>query len=157
MGKLVATLLAGSALFGLALTGSTAASAVDGVRTVKSVQNPAVGRGKRDNTSPQSLPLPRLRTLPAAGIHATNVVLLGEINARNGIANFRFQYGRSKRYDTTLEPNEEFVTGSLDHKVAEAVTRLRPRTTYHFRIIAFNRSGSVAGRDRTFTTSRPGT
>lgn len=157
MRKLVATLLAGSALFGLALTGSTAASAVDGVQAVKSVRDPAVALGKRDNTSPQALPVPRVRTLPASGIHATNVVLLGEINARNGIANFRFQYGRSEKYDTTLEPSEEIVTGSLDHKVAEAVTRLRPRTTYHFRIIAFNRSGSVAGRDRTFTTSRPGT
>jgi hypothetical protein len=156
MRRLFVSLLVGSGLFGLALVGSTAASFVSHAWAVSPLRDPAVALRKLDKASPRSLPLPRVRTLPAAGIHATTVVLLGEINARNGIANFRFQYGRSEKYDTTLEPNEEFVTGSLGHRVAEAVTRLRPGTTYHYRIIASNRSGSVAGRDRTFTTGRPG-
>jgi hypothetical protein len=138
MRRLIVSLLVGSGLFGLALVGSTSASSVSGAWAVNPARDPAAVLRKLGKMSPQSLPLPSVRTLPAAGIHATNVVLAGEINARNGIANFRFQYGRSKKYDTTLEPNEEFVMGSLDHKVAEAVTRLRQEP-------------------RTFTTSRPGT
>jgi hypothetical protein len=146
-----------SGLFGLALaSGATAASSVRGAGEIEAGRDPAPALGQASESSPETLPVPRARTLPAAGIHATNVVLRGEIHPRSGIAHFRFEYGRSRTYGTRLESSEEVVTGSSRREVAEAITGLRPSTTYHFRIIAFNRFGSVAGGDRTFTTSRHG-
>jgi hypothetical protein len=100
------------------------------------------------------LPTPRVRARSAFGVHASSAVLRAEIDARDGIAHFKFQYGLTKKYETTLEPSEEYVTGRGFREVTEALTRLRPKTTYHFRVIAFNRSGFVVGSDRSFTTTR---
>jgi len=114
------------------------------------------GGGSQANaaaTAPR-LPIPRVKPKSAFGIHATWAVLRAEIDARDGIAHFEFQYGLTKDYETTLEPSEEYVTGRGFKEVTAALTRLRPHTTYHFRIIAFNRSGKVIGDDRSFTTTR---
>ncbi len=102
------------------------------------------------------LPIPRVKPKTAIGVHPTNAVLRAEIDARGGIAHFKFQYGLTKDYGTTLEPGEEFVTADEYREVTDALTRLRPRTTYYFRVIAFNRSASVVGDGRAFTTpARP--
>jgi hypothetical protein len=36
------------------------------------------------------------------------------------------------------------------------VKRLKPKTTYHYRLVATNSSGTEAGVDRTFKTAKPG-
>jgi len=150
----------GSALAVLVLVGLSLATSVGAQRSTGLTRgfHPAsflsVAKGEDHGGAPQRLPIPRAETLPAYFVHATYAVLRGEVNARDGVANFKFQYGRSASYETTLEANEEFVTGHRNSEVAEAITRLRPNTTYHFRIIASNRSGFVVGRDRMFTTKR---
>src|SRR4029450_8518564 len=39
--------------------------------------------------------------------------------------------------------------------VSRSLTRLKPRTTYHFRLVATNAAGTIVGSDRTFTTIGP--
>jgi hypothetical protein len=86
-------------------------------------------------------------------------VLTGVINARDQTTHFKFQYGLTESYgmEADAELNEELVTGRRNNKVAEGLCCLRPRTTYHFRIVAFNRHGVARGHDRTFTTLRAST
>jgi len=100
------------------------------------------------------LPIPRVRTTEAIGVHGSEAVVTGVINPRGQVTHYRFQYGRTKSYGMVTDVSEEVVTGHEERKVADALFYLTPKTTYHFRIIAFNRRGPVHGQDRTFTTTR---
>jgi hypothetical protein len=113
---------------------------------------PGVGGAQAGIADASGPPIPRVKAKTAIGVNPTNAVLRAEIDARGGIAHFKFQYGLTKHYETTLEPSEEFVTANEYREVTDAVTRLRPRTTYYFRVIAFNRSGFTVGDGRSFTT-----
>jgi hypothetical protein len=100
------------------------------------------------------VPLPRTRTTEAIGVHGYEAVVTGVITPRGRVTRYKFQYGRTKAYGKVTDVSEEAVTGYDEEKVGAALFRLTPKTTYHFRIIAFNRRGSVFGQDRTFTTPR---
>ncbi|HWH21551.1 MAG TPA: hypothetical protein VN671_13525, partial [Solirubrobacterales bacterium] len=97
---------------------------------------------------------PGARTAPAIGVAGTEAVVGGVIDAHGQPTRFKFQYGLTRTYGVTTEAGEEVVTGHTRIRVAEALAGLRPRTTYHYRIVAFNRFGSALGEDRTFTTTR---
>jgi hypothetical protein len=103
--------------------------------------------------NPYGLPLPKVRTTAAIGVAGTEAVVGGVINADDQPTHFRFQYGLTTSYGMTTEVNEEVVTGHFNTNVAEALSGLRPRSTYHYRIIGLNRFGSVHGNDRTFRTT----
>jgi hypothetical protein len=45
------------------------------------------------------------------------------------------------------------VTGNVERSVSAPVTGLAPSTTYHFRIVATNASGTATGADAMFTTA----
>ncbi len=45
------------------------------------------------------------------------------------------------------------MTGASSVPVSARVTRLRPRTTYHYRLVATNAGGTSYGSDRTFRTA----
>jgi hypothetical protein len=106
-------------------------------------------------TSSKAAVLPEARTTEAFGVHAFEAVMAGLVDPRGLPTRFRFQYGRTHRYGTITEASEEVVDGNRKVEVAEGLRNLLPKTTYHYRIIAFNRNGSVHGQDRTFTTKRP--
>jgi hypothetical protein len=97
---------------------------------------------------------PSVETLPAFGVHGTEAVLAGAINAHGGETQFKFEYGRTIKYGMSPGVGEEIITGRERTHVAEAIVGLRPRTVYHFRLVAFNRDGAIAGRDRMYKTTR---
>jgi hypothetical protein len=101
------------------------------------------------------LPVPRAITASPVEVHATYALLVGKIDPRNGLANYEFEIGRTKRYGRTLELSDgEYVTGNGFQKVTELATRLKAGTTYHFRVVASNHSGFADGGDRKFDTPR---
>jgi phosphodiesterase/alkaline phosphatase D-like protein len=113
---------------------------------------PGVGGAQAGAPGASRPPIPRVKAKTAIGVNATNAVLRAAIDARGGIAHFKFQYGLTRHYETTLEPGEELVTASGYREVTAALTGLRPKTTYYFRVIAFNRSGFTVGDGRSFMT-----
>jgi hypothetical protein len=120
---------------------------------ILSVGGAAVGTGAAGSAARYMPPIPRARTLAPIGVHPTNAVMVGAVDARGGFANLKFEIGRTTRYGKTPELSEEdVVVGSGYRKVTEGVTRLKQGTTYHYRIIASNRSGFDVGRDCSFTT-----
>jgi hypothetical protein len=91
----------------------------------------------------------------AIGINATNVVLKGRIDPHHQYTTYYFDLGETTSYGLSRKEPNEFWLFDGRHRVAtEAFTRLRPHTTYHFRLVAHNRSGTTYGNDKTFTTAR---
>jgi len=101
-------------------------------------------------------PLPPLaRTLHAYAIGPRGAILLGTVNPRNQRTVVRFEYGRTRSYGRVAPRYvEEEWFGDEDNEAEELVECLRPRTRYHYRIVATSRGGTAYGEDRTFRTRR---
>lgn len=99
---------------------------------------------------------PMAWTTHALGVEGSEAVVAGFINPRGQRTIFWFQYGLTKSYGSMAPEDafEEEFFGHQSREVEEGLDCLQPKTTYHFRIVARNRSGKTFGGDRTFTTTR---
>jgi hypothetical protein len=100
-------------------------------------------------------PPPKAWTTNAYGVEGSEAVIAGFINPRGQRTIFWFQYGPTKSYGKIApEALEDEFFGNQRREVEAGLDCLQPKTTYHFRIVAKNRSGKAFGSDRTFTTTR---
>jgi hypothetical protein len=97
---------------------------------------------------------PKATTGAASDLTATTVTLNGTVHPGKEATTFRFEIGKTTAYGTLTTTGS--VNGNSDKAVSATVTGLTPSTTYHFRIIASNASGSVTGADAQFTTPAAG-
>jgi hypothetical protein len=96
---------------------------------------------------------PTVQTLAATTVTTTSAQLNGSLNP-NGLATTAyFQYGTTASYGSTT-PSGSF--GITAQNIGYNVTGLAANTTYHFRIVASNNSGTSTGNDMTFTTAGSG-
>ena len=73
----------------------------------------------------------------------------------NGIpTRFNMQFGRTRAYGRRAYKFEDpFVFNGDSPETVEVVAgHLRPDTTYHYRLVVWNRAGRSIGEDRTFHT-----
>jgi hypothetical protein len=93
--------------------------------------------------------LPIVTTGAVTGKQPLQATLNGTVNS-NGtpLSNCHFDYGTSTSYGSSA-PCSGPESGE------SATVSLAPGTTYHFRIVATNASGSAYGNDETFTTPGP--
>jgi hypothetical protein len=85
----------------------------------------------------------------------TTAKLAGYVNPNNSPTTYRFEYGSTVAYGSQSPAEFEPAIGEGGEAVPVKATLigLTPRTTYHFRIVARNASGSTVGPDRQFTTA----
>lgn len=97
---------------------------------------------------------PTVTTEAASGVNATEATLAGTINPEGvaGTTTYHFEYGTSTSYSASTEPVDS-GGGSSDVPANATLTGLTPGTTYHYRLVGTNASGSSVGADETFTTS----
>jgi len=98
---------------------------------------------------------PIVATNPATSIANFSARLNGSLNPHGLPTTFHFQYGRSTSYGHTTAPQTR--TGNTARTVGANIGGLTAHTTYHFRIVASNNSGTRYGSDRIFTTTTPST
>ena len=84
-------------------------------------------------------------TGPAENVSQTGAILTGSVE---NAASYRFEYGTTSAYG--LQSPERPAEGSASAR--EAISGLTPNTTYHYRLVATNPSGTTQGADRTFRT-----
>ncbi len=79
---------------------------------------------------------------------------LGALVNPGGIeTSYRFEYGTTTAYGASAPSPEGSVgEGVISRTVWAAASHLAPGTTYHYRVIATNELGTIAGVDQTFTT-----
>ena len=101
----------------------------------------------------QLLPFrPVIDSTSSSGITSTGATLSTEINPGFGATDFRFQYGATTSYEDRTPPALLAGADGTDHTASAELSELMPGTTYHFRAIATNFSGTSIGTDQTFTT-----
>lgn len=95
---------------------------------------------------------PTVASSPANNVNATGATLNGSVNPNGQQTSYAFQWGPTAGYghETTLTSAGSGTSASSVHA---ALSNLTHGTTYHFRIIALNGSGTAVGADEMFTTS----
>ena len=104
--------------------------------------------------SPTLLPRPATVTGKVSDRGTTTAVLHGTVNPFGAQATYRFEYGTTTAYGFQVPADGKAVAGSgrVPTFVGQEATGLQPGTTYHYRLVAENTSGTALGADRTFTT-----
>jgi|GEM_PF-1353595 len=95
---------------------------------------------------------PTVTTKPASNVKDTSATLNGSVNPNGQATPVFFEYGTSTGYGTKT-PVASAGSGTSAKSISAAVTGLTGGTTYHFRLVATNATGSTMGADQTFTTS----
>jgi hypothetical protein len=106
--------------------------------------------------APGALAAPRAPIVATGGVSNvsySSAILYGDVNPNGQATGYVFQYGPTARYgqQTPLAPAGN---GTTSIKLSQTVTGLAPYTTYHYRIVAVNPTGTTNGRDRTFKTAK---
>lgn len=96
--------------------------------------------------------VPTVTTGNASDITQTSVKLHGTVKPNNEATTYRFEVGTTTAYGTNTPEAGPIAPGSGQTSVTADVGSLAPGTVYHYRLVATNASGSIPGKDRTFTT-----
>src|SRR4051794_10691346 len=103
---------------------------------------PAIGR----ITTP-----PFARTGGATVLGSGAARVTGRLNGHAQATSYRFEYGRGGGYGSANSPASA-GSGITVVPVGARLSGLRPGTTYHYRLVGTNPTGSSAAGDATFTT-----
>jgi hypothetical protein len=93
---------------------------------------------------------PTVQTLSAASIAITSAQLRASITPNGSSTTAYFQYGTSTSYGNTTSSGN---FGTTSQTITFNISGLSANTTYHYRIVAQNGTGTTLGNDVTFTTS----
>jgi hypothetical protein len=93
---------------------------------------------------------PVTATNPATDILTNSATLNGSVNPHGLTTTVYFQYGTTTSYGHTSASQSK--SGNAYQNVSANISGLLASTTYHFRIVGTNSSGTRYGTDKTFTT-----
>jgi hypothetical protein len=104
-------------------------------------------------TPPAPMHPPSVSTSGLSSVSFSSAVLTGYVIAEGQDTTYHFQYGPTTAYGVTT-PIGPAGNGTTSVKVSQYITGLQPGTTYHYRVVAINATGTTNGNDRAFTTPR---
>jgi phosphodiesterase/alkaline phosphatase D-like protein len=95
---------------------------------------------------------PSVTTASASAITSSSAIVSGTINPNGDATMYAFQYGTTTGFghETTLT---SAGSGDTPSTVSASITGLTSGSTYHYRIIALNGSGTATGLPLTFKTT----
>jgi hypothetical protein len=96
--------------------------------------------------------VPTVTTGNATNLTQTSATLHGTVKPNNQATTWHFEYGTTTAYGTNTPEQGPVAAGSGTTKVSADSTALAPGTVYHYRLVGTNPSGSIPGKDHTFTT-----
>jgi hypothetical protein len=102
-------------------------------------------------TAEQSFTAPGATTGSASSITTTGASVSGSVNPNAQATTYQFQFGTSTSYGSSTAVTSA-GSGTSATAVSSALTGLKPNTTYHYRIVATNATGTTNGADATFKT-----
>lgn len=101
-----------------------------------------------------TLPLaPTVITTAATSITSSGATLNGSVNPNGGLTSVNIQYGLTTAYGNTIAATPGTVSGLIAANVAGSISGLTPFTTYHYRVVATNATGTTNGNDMSFISA----
>lgn len=94
---------------------------------------------------------PAVTTGAPSGLSPTAATVSGSLNPNGRVTTWYFQYGKTKSYGNRTTA-QDAGSGTKRVPVSTQLTGLTGKTTYHYRLVATNSSGTTLGGDRTFKT-----
>jgi hypothetical protein len=94
---------------------------------------------------------PSATTRGAGAVSAGGARLNGVVDPNGQETSWHFDYGTSTGYGSST-PARSAGSGTRSTGVSESISGLASGTTYHFRLVASNASGTTVGADQAFTT-----
>lgn len=99
---------------------------------------------------------PRVTTEPAANVTLTGATLRGSVNPVGFPTTWYFEFGATTAYGNRLPATDASAgAGNAAQAVSQDLQAVPPGTTVHYRLVAANSFGTVAGTDQSFTTLVP--
>jgi hypothetical protein len=95
--------------------------------------------------------VPTATTGVAVDISPNAARVTGALNPQGLVTTWYFQYGKTKSYGTRTTA-QDAGSGTRRVPVGAQLVNLTHKTTYHYRLVATNSSGTTFGNDRTFKT-----
>jgi hypothetical protein len=95
---------------------------------------------------------PSAATGAADAVTDQSATLSGSVGPNGAPTTYSFEYGPTTAYGSS-SPASGAGNGTSTVSAGATVSGLTPTTTYHYRVVATNAAGVVAGNDRTFTTA----
>jgi len=96
--------------------------------------------------------VPTATTGNVTNVTQTTARLHGSVKPNRQSTTWHFDVGTTTAYGAATPEQGPVAAGAGTTNVAADVGSLAPGTVYHYRVVATNASGSIPGRDRTFTT-----
>ncbi len=98
--------------------------------------------------------LPTLSKVGAGEVHTDVATLHATVNAEGADTHYHFEFGTSNCALGGCTPGPEIDVGAAieNQNVNQAFSGLAPNTTYHYRIVAVNQSGTSTSSDLTLHT-----
>ncbi len=97
---------------------------------------------------------PNVTTKAASSITSTSAKLNGTINPASQSTTWYFEFGTTTSYGTKTA-SKDAGSGSRNVDVSMTISGLAAATTYHYRLVASNGTGTTLGADQSFTTNGP--
>src|SRR5438034_279578 len=95
---------------------------------------------------------PSVVTGPVTASAQTSATVTGSVNPNGLATTWYFQYGTSTTYGLQTGASNA-GSGTTSTSVSATLTGLSPGTTYHYRLVATNGSGTTQGADAVLTTT----
>lgn len=97
---------------------------------------------------------PAVETLSADEIPGNAATLYGRVDPNKEPTTYHFEFGTTAAYGQAVPAGGAAVEGADGFELLAAqAAGLQPGTTYHFRLVATNATGTSFGADKTFTTT----
>lgn len=97
---------------------------------------------------------PMVATGTATAITPTSATVNGTVNPEGQSTTYYFEYGTTTSYGSRTSMAGA-GSGTADVKVSTSIEPLTPNTTYHYRLVATNASGTTLGDDVSFKAPKP--
>ena len=94
---------------------------------------------------------PTVVTGAFANVTPSSASVLGKVTPNGAETTYTFRYGTTTLYGAET-PVTNAGSGTSAQTVLASIANLAPTTTYHYRLVAHNRNGTVTGADRSFKT-----
>ena len=96
---------------------------------------------------------PLVTTTAATAVGISAATLNAMVNANNDQTTVTFEYGLTIAHGTTIAADQSPLSGASNTAVSKTLTSLTPSTTYFYRAVGQNASGTTYGINKTFTTA----